>query len=331
MHPSSTSVAVLCGGVGAARFLNGLLEVVEHERVTAIVNVGDDTELHGLSISPDIDTITYTLAKAIDPDRGWGLAGETWVSLGALEKYEPVRPTGSTAATRWFGLGDQDLATHLYRTQRRVEGARLSTITREIARAWGLSLDLLPATDDRLRTFVTSPEVGRLSFQEFFVRHRHAVEVDTVEFEGAETAVACAEALAALQKADLVVIAPSNPLVSIGPIRAIAGYDELLRRRRKDVIAISPIVGGRAIKGPADHMLARAGHDVSVVGIARLYREVISTLVIDRVDAHFAPAVAEAGVRPVVTETIMATPEVASALATTVLDQAVSLRDIDVP
>jgi LPPG:FO 2-phospho-L-lactate transferase len=313
---------VLCGGVGAARFLAGLMQIVPPESITAIVNVADDTELHGLAISPDIDTIIYTLAHAIDPDRGWGLADETWNALGALERYEQVRPEGSTAATRWFGLGDKDLATHFYRTQRRNEGASLTEITGEIARAWGLDLAVLPVTDDPIRTFVTTAEHGRLPFQEFFVRHRHAPEALSVEFEGAETAAASPHALHAISTADLVVIAPSNPLVSIGPILSINGVASAVRAKRSQVVAISPIVGGRAIKGPADHMLATAGIEVSAAGIARHYAAQAAVLVLDEIDRDLVGRVEACGVRAVVADTMMINSERAANLARVVLNRA---------
>ena len=309
------SVTVLAGGVGAARFLRGLLAIVPADQVAAVVNTGDDTELHGLDISPDLDTITYTLAGAIDPDRGWGLAGETWRAMEALRRFTTVRPPGSDAASTWFNLGDQDLATHFYRTARRCEGATLTEVTDEITRAWGLGLRILPMTDDRFRTMVRLAESGdEIAFQHYFVRLRHAVPVSDVRFEhdGAELS---GPARAAIADADTVVIAPSNPIVSIGPIRALPGVDELLTARRERVVAVSPIVGGAALKGPADRMLTELGHEPSVVGVARLYAPVASILVIDPIDAGSADAVEAAGIRCVVEPSIMSTPERAGALA----------------
>jgi LPPG:FO 2-phospho-L-lactate transferase len=303
------------------------MQIVPAESITAIVNVADDTELHGLAISPDIDTIVYTLAAAIDPERGWGLAGETWNALGALERYEQVRPEGSTAATRWFGLGDKDLATHFYRTQRRREGATLTEITGEMTRAWGLGLTVLPVTDDPVRTFVTTAEFGRIAFQEFFVRHRHAPEALAVEFEGAAAATASPLALHAISSADLVVIAPSNPLVSIGPLFAIDGIADAVRTRRSHVVAVSPIVGGKAIKGPADHMLATAGIEVSALGIARHYAAEAAVLVLDDIDRHLADAVQACGVRPVVADTMMVNQERAANLAQVVLNAQMATKD----
>jgi LPPG:FO 2-phospho-L-lactate transferase len=295
------------------------MDVIDHDDITAVVNTGDDTELHGLSISPDLDTITYTLAQAIDPERGWGLSGETWRAMDALGRYAAVRPAGSTAAPTWFNLGDQDLATHFYRTARRQEGASLTEVTAEIVRAWGLGLRLLPMTDDRFRTMVTLADTGdEIGFQDYFVRLRHGVAVRSIRFdhEGATPTPAVLDAL----RGDMVVIAPSNPLVSIGPIRALPGVDDHLAARRDTVVAVSPIVGGAALKGPADRMLSELGSEPSVVGIARLYAPVAATLVIDPADAHLADAVEAAGLRCLVTPSVMSSPSVAAELARTCLD-----------
>jgi LPPG:FO 2-phospho-L-lactate transferase len=312
-------ITVLCGGVGAARFLAGLVQVVPPSEVTAIVNVADDTVLHGLHISPDLDTITYTLAGAIDPDRGWGLAGETWAAMEALDRYGSVRPAGSGAAATWFRLGDRDLATHLYRTHRRGEGASLSIVTDEIARAWGLELRLLPVTDDRVETRRTVAGEGEIGFQEYFVGRRHAVPVTGVRFVGVDDAQPAPGVLDAVADADVVVIAPSNPIVSIGPLVAMPKVDAALQARRDTVVAVSPIVAGAALKGPADSMLADLGHDVSVVGVARLASRYAGTLVIDSSDAALAADVESAGVACVVTDTVMRSPAIAAALARTVL------------
>lgn len=313
-------ITVLAGGVGAARLLRGLVRVVPPEALLAVVNTGDDTVLHGLNISPDLDTVTYTLAEAIDPARGWGLAGETWRAMEALQRYAAVRPLGSTAATTWFNLGDHDLATHLYRTARLREGASLTDVSAEIARAWQLGLQITPMCDEPVSTLVTlaGDEDGReVSFQEYFVERRHDVAVRSVRFAGA--AEARPGFLVALAEAAAVVIAPSNPIVSVGPIRALPGVDAALAARREQVVAVSPIVAGEALKGPAARMLAELGHEASVVGVARLYAEVCGTLVIDSLDAAVAPAVEAEGLRCVVTDTVMSTPEVAAALGATAL------------
>jgi LPPG:FO 2-phospho-L-lactate transferase len=314
MSVDSTRVTVLCGGVGAARFLRGLLEVVDPGCVTAVVNTGDDTVLHGLAISPDLDTIVYTLAGAIDPERGWGLAGESWRAMEALARYVAVRPLGSLAAPDWFNLGDTDLATHFYRTARLAEGATLTEVTAEIARAWQIGLTVLPMTDDRFRTIVQLEGGAEVSFQDYFVRLRHAVPVSGIRFDHAGAQLTGA-AGAAVDDGEVVVIAPSNPIVSIGPLRALPTLDARLTRRRDSVVAISPLVGGAALKGPADRLMAELGSAATVVGVARLYAEIAGTLVIDEADADLAPEVEAEGLRCIVTDTVMSRPGVGAALA----------------
>ena len=304
-------ITVLAGGVGAARMLAGLLQVVDPAELTAVVNTGDDLVLHGLEISPDLDTVTYTLAGAIDPDRGWGLAGETWQAMATLGRY------GGEA---WFNLGDRDLGTHLFRTARRHAGATLTEVTAEIVAAWELGLRVLPMTDDPVRTMVTVEDEGEIGFQEYFVGRQHAVTVESVRFEGVERATPAPGVLDALADAEVVVIAPSNPIVSIGPVLAVPGLREAVVARRADVVAVSPIIAGAALKGPADAMLAALGHESSAVGIARIYAELAGTLVIDEADAHLADAVEAEGVRCVVAPTIMSSPERAAALGRTVLE-----------
>ena len=313
-------ITVLAGGVGAARFLRGLVAVHDPSDITAVVNTADDTVLHGLSISPDLDTVTYTLADAIDPTRGWGLRDESWRAMGALARYTPQRPDGSNAGGTWFGLGDQDLATHMYRTARLAEGATLAEVTREITAAWGLGLRIVPMTDDGVATMVTLATGREVSFQEYFVGLRHDVAVASVRFAGADTARPAPGVLDAIETAERIVIAPSNPLVSIGPIRAVPGIDDALRARRERTVAISPIVAGAALKGPADRMLVELGHDASVVGVARLYASICSTLIIDEADAALVSAVEAEGLRCVVTDTIMRTPDVSAALARRTLE-----------
>jgi LPPG:FO 2-phospho-L-lactate transferase len=315
-------IAVLSGGVGAARFLRGLIEVVDPATVNAIVNTGDDTILHGLHISPDLDTVTYTLADAIDPERGWGLVDETWRAMESLARYTPQRPKGSDAGGTWFNLGDRDLATHLYRTARLAESATATEVAAEIGRAWGLAVSLLPMTDDRVATVVTVPGEGELSFQDYFVGRRHSVPVSAVRFDGVDDATLAPAAANALQEAEVVVVAPSNPIVSIGPIRALPGVDEALAARRESVVAISPIIAGAALKGPADRMLQELGFEATVVGVARLYAPICAALVIDRADEHLASAVEAEGVRCVVTETVMSTRQIAASLARTTLAEA---------
>ena len=308
-------IAVLCGGVGAARFLTALRRVVEPSDTVGIVNTGDDTVLHGLCISPDLDTVTYTLAEAIDRDRGWGLSDESWRAMEALNRYVAVRPDGSSAAPNWFNLGDRDLATHFYRTARLAEGATLTQVTAEICAAWGVAQRLVPMSDDKVSTVVTLASGDDVSFQEYFVQLRHGVPVAGVRFEGADTARLAAGLDEALTTAECVLLAPSNPIVSIGPIRALHGVDTRLIARRSSVVAISPIVGGAALKGPADRMMHELGHEPSVVGVARLYAPIAGALVIDPVDAHLADAVEAQGIRAVVTPSVMSTPEIGAELA----------------
>jgi LPPG:FO 2-phospho-L-lactate transferase len=302
-------ITVLAGGVGAARMLAGLLAVVDASEVTAIVNTGDDAVMHGLAISPDLDTITYTLAGAVNPVTGWGLAGETWSAMEALGRYSDET---------WFRLGDRDMATHLHRTGRLAEGATLSEVTAEITAAWGLGLRLVPMSDDPVRTRLRLAD-REVSFQEYFVKLRHSVPVVHVSFAGADVARPAPSVLEAIAAAETIVIAPSNPVVSIGPILAVAGIAEALRARRERVVAVSPIVGGAAIKGPADRLLAELGGESSAAGVARWHAAHAGTLVIDEVDRELAPAVQAAGMRCVVTDTVMRAPDVAAALARTVL------------
>jgi len=303
-------ICVLAGGVGAARLLAGLVEVVEPSQVVAVANVGDDLEIHGLHVSPDLDTVTYTLAGAIDPARGWGLAGETWTAMEALGRYGGIT---------WFNLGDRDLGTHLFRTQRLRDGARLGEITAEVASAWGVGIRLVPVTDDPLRTMVTVVDEGEIGFQEYFVRRRHDVAVTAIRFAGADAAAPGPGVLDAIGRADAVVIAPSNPLVSIAPVLAVPGVRDAVAARRERTVAVSPIVAGAALKGPADRMLRELGHESSVVGVARLYRDLAATLVVDTADAASAPAVEAEGMRCVVAPTVMRDPATAAALARTVL------------
>jgi LPPG:FO 2-phospho-L-lactate transferase len=304
-------IAALAGGVGAARLLRGMVEVVPPSDITAIVNTGDDTVLHGLHIAPDLDTVMYTLADAINPDTGWGLAGETWRVMESLERLGGVT---------WFNLGDQDLATHCYRTQRLGEGAPLGQVTSELARAWGLDINLLPVTDDRLRTrvqLVDGPEVG---FQEYFVKLRHDVAVAGIRFEGSDEARPGPGVLDALGGADTIVVCPSNPVVSIAPLLSVPGLSPVLRARRDRIVGVSPIVAGAALKGPADRLLREMGFESSVVGVARWYASWVGTLVIDEADAGLSGAVEAEGVRCVVAPTIMSSVERSAALSRTVLD-----------
>ncbi|MCU1496866.1 MAG: 2-phospho-L-lactate transferase [Acidimicrobiales bacterium] len=315
----ASEIVVVSGGVGAARMLAGIVSVVDPSVVAALVNVADDLELHGLRISPDLDTITYTLAGEINPETGWGLEGESWQAMDTVRRYGGVS---------WFGLGDRDLGTHLYRTQRFSEGATLSEITAEIAAAWDIGVRLHPVTDDRLRTMVTlagegeggGEDAGReVTFQEYFVQRQHAVPVRSVRFDGAADARPAPGVLDLLAAASRIVIAPSNPIVSIDPVLAVPGVRQAIEARREDVVAVSPIIAGRALKGPADRLLHELGHEATVLGIARFYAPLAGTLVIDEADAGLAPLVEDEGLRAVVANSVMSTPEAAAALAETVL------------
>lgn len=300
------SHVVLAGGVGAARYLTGALEVFDPATVTGVVNVADDVELHGLHVSPDLDTCTYTLAGAIDPERGWGLVDETWQAMAELGRY---------GGGDWFSLGDRDLGTHLYRTARLHEGASLTEVTAEITAAWNLICRLLPVTDDRIETRVTVADGREIGFQEYFVGLQHDVEVSSVRFAGADAANLSTAAASAIAEAEALVIAPSNPIVSIGPLLAVPGLRDLVEARRDRTVAVSPIIGGAALKGPADRMLRELGEESSVVGVARRYRDLAATLVIDEADRDLADAVEATGMRAVVMPTIMKEPGVAAALA----------------
>ena len=303
--------AVIAGGVGAARMLRGLAAVVPARSLTAVVNTGDDFTLHGLRICPDLDTVTYTLAGASNETLGWGLEGETWAVMEQL---------GKLGGQDWFRLGDTDLATHLYRTQRLSEGAGLSAVTGELAAAWGVEVRLLPMTESAVETRVVLAESGQeVGFQDYFVGRRHDVAVSAVRFAGVESSSPGPGVLAALAEAERVVICPSNPIVSVGPVLAVPGVRTAVAARRDDVVAVSPIIAGAALKGPADRMLRELGHEASAVGVARLYADVAGTLVIDSADAELASAVEAEGVRCVVAPTVMSSPEAASALGKVVL------------
>jgi LPPG:FO 2-phospho-L-lactate transferase len=297
---------VLAGGVGAARYLRGALEAFEPSSVTAIVNVADDVALHGLRISPDLDTCTYTLAGAIDPERGWGLVAESWQAMDELGRY---------GGENWFRLGDRDLGTHLFRTDRLAAGATLTEVTAQITEAWGLRCRLLPVTDDPVETRVTLDDGTEIGFQEYFVRLQHDVAVRSVRFVGVESATPTDAVLQSIAAAEALVIAPSNPIVSIGPILAVVGVTEAVTARRDHNVAVSPIIGGKALKGPADRMLRELGEEPTVVGIARRYRDLAATLVIDEIDAHLVDEIEAVGMRAIAMPTIMSEPGVAAALA----------------
>ncbi len=311
-----TRVAVLAGGVGAARFLDGLVRVVEPSDVTAIVNVGDDMEWAGLHISPDLDTVTYTLADLVNPDTGWGLRGESRRTLERLSEL---------GGPDWFMIGDLDLATHLYRTHRLTQGDPLSAVTRDFTARIGLECVITPVTDDRLRTVVRT-DAGELAFQDYFVRRRAADRVHALRFDGADSAKPAPGVEDALRSADAIVIAPSNPFLSIDPLLSVAGVREAVGSGTAPVVAVSPIIGGQAVKGPAADILQALGHDVSALGVARIYAELADIFVLDETDPALAlPIEAETGMRVVVMPTLMTDVDTKMALASGTLEAALDV------
>jgi LPPG:FO 2-phospho-L-lactate transferase len=308
-------IVALAGGVGGAKMAHGLQAALPPGDLTVVVNTADDFDLYGLRISPDLDTVMYTLAGIADPVNGWGVAGDTRNTLAAIARYgqEP-----------WFSLGDQDFATHILRTERLRAGTPLSAITRELSGALGIPTRVVPMTDDRVATLIDTP-AGRLEFQDYFVGRHQSDDVLGVVFAGIERAKAHPDALAAIREAAAVVIAPSNPIVSVGPILATPGMRESLDDAPGPIVAVSPIVGGRALKGPAAEMLATLGHEVSVIGVARLYDGLIDGFVIDELDRELAPALELMGLRVLVTATVMGGEVDRRRLATEVLDFAGSL------
>jgi len=283
-------VAVLSGGVGGARFVRALAETLEPGDITVIGNVGDDLEVLGLHVSPDLDSILYALAGLNDEERGWGRAAETWSALEEARRY---------GGEDWFKLGDRDIGLHLVRTQALRAGEPLSGVTARLADAVGLGVRLLPATDDRLRTWLETP-AGTFSFQDWFVARGHRDEVDELRFEGAEDARPAPGVAEALAGADLILLAPSNPYVSITPILAVAGIRDALERRTVPCVAVSPLIGGAAVKGPADRMLARLAGGTTPAHVASCYEGLIDVLVIDEADAPV-----DLEVETVVTKTLM--------------------------
>jgi LPPG:FO 2-phospho-L-lactate transferase len=306
-------VALLAGGVGGAKLAHGFQQVLDPGALSVIVNVADDTELYGLAISPDIDTILYTLAGVANSETGWGIAGDTWTALGMLDRY---------GEETWFRVGDADLATHLRRSRLLHDGASLTDATTQMATALGVPSRILPASDDRLRTLLATDD-GELDFQEYFVRLSQQPEVRAVRFDGVETARPTPAALAALRDADLVVIAPSNPVVSVGPTLALRGIREAIEAAGEagtPRVAVSPIIAGRALKGPADRMLTSLGHESSAVGVARIYRGLVDGFVLDSADAALAPEIEALGMGAVVRPTVMRGDQDRARLAGAILE-----------
>jgi len=298
-------IVVLAGGVGGSKFLWGLAQGAGEDELTAVVNTGDDIQLHGLWISPDLDIVTYTLAGVVDGEKGWGVAGDTFACLGMLAKY---------GQPSWFNLGDRDLATHIYRTQALKQGRRLTEIADHVRRTLGVRARILPMSDDPVATHVLvgERELRSLHFQEYLVERGARDEVRGVEYRGSVRARPTREVLAALGEADVVFIAPSNPVASIGPILAVPGVRSALQALRGPLVAISPVVGGRSLKGPTDRFLQWAKAEVSPLGVARVYRDALSRLtgmLIDRADAAQAAAIEALGTAVCVDDLVMRSPE----------------------
>ena len=317
--PTAPRVTLLAGGVGGARLAHGLVLALPDggaEHLEVVVNVGDDTERHGLLVSPDLDTVVYTLAGLNDEERGWGLKDETYATLDQLARL---------GEDTWFTLGDRDLATHVVRTARLRDGQPLSAVTAQLAAALDVRARIVPATDDRLRTLVDTPS-GRVAFQEYFVRRQHADAVLGLAFDGAAGARPAPGVLDAVRDADVLVVAPSNPFLSVEPVLSVPGVRDAVRTTRARRVAVSPIVGGQAIKGPAAQILETLGHEVSALGVARLYAgppvPLVDVMCIDEADAHLAPAIGELGFEVLVTDTIMGGPAGRERLARELLDAA---------
>jgi LPPG:FO 2-phospho-L-lactate transferase len=302
-------ITVLAGGVGAARLLRGLAPLVTRGHLTIVVNTADDDVFYGLNVSPDIDTVLYTLAGLSDPVRGWGIDGDTFHALEALRRYE---------REAWFQLGDRDIATHLFRTARLRDGQTLSQITAQQARSLGVSARVLPMSDDPVRTVVETSG-GKRSFQEYLVRDRTRETVRALTYTGARAARPAPGVRAALEQASLIVIAPSNPLVSIAPILAVPGIRQALRRADAPVVAVSPLIGGRPVKGPADRMMRALGVAPNPLGLADYYEDVLDALVIDNADRAFVAKLAARGVATTCLDTLMRSQVRSTAVAKAVL------------
>lgn len=303
------AITALAGGVGAARFLRGLVCAINPARLRVVVNTGDDDDFFGLYVSPDLDTITYTLANAVDHAKGWGLPDESFRCLAALQRYYPET---------WFGLGDADLATHLFRTQQLRQGRTLSQVTAAIARAWRVCATVLPMSNDPVRTVVHT-EAGPLPFQEYFVKRGGEGRVRRVELRGLANARPAPGVCEAIRSADLVILPPSNPLVSIGPILGLPGVRDALRQTPAAVVGINPLVAGKPIKGPADRMLSGLGIEASAAGVAGLYADFLDAFVIDAQDAAHQAGLQAQGLTVRVTDTIMTDMDTSIALARTVI------------
>jgi len=303
-------ITALAGGVGAARFLTGLVKLVNEENLTIIVNTGDDIELFGLHISPDIDIVAYTLAGIVDEEKGWGIRGDTFQCLEAFRRFNQEV---------WFALGDRDLATHIFRTSLLKKGLKLSEVTAAISHALGLNVAILPMTDDKFETRIVTRD-GSIHFQEYLVKRGAKDEVFGVEFLGADNAKPAAGVIDSVMNAELVIVCPSNPIVSIGTILAVKGVRDALRKTNAKKIAISPIIAGAPIKGPADKLLRGLGLEVSAYSVAKLYSDFLDTFILDTADSAEKDKIEKLGIEVKVTNTIMRTLEDKIQLAKTVLE-----------
>ena len=305
-------IVVLAGGVGAARFLQGLVQVVPQKRLTAIINTGDDRDFYGLHVSPDLDIVMYTLAGLVDESHGWGIRNDTYNTMQQLTHY---------GNEDWFILGDRDLATHIHRTNLLRQGKTLSQVTDNLREQLGLQMRTLPMSDAPVATHILTP-AGLLHFQEYMVKRRCADEVLDVSFVGASDARPAPGVLDAIKDAEAILIAPSNPIVSIGSILAVPGIHDALHEASGMVVAVSPIVGGSPIKGPADKLMRGLHMDVSAIGVARCYRDFLDVMVIDQQDAHLLSGIEDLGIPAIATNTIMRDSEAKAVLARTVLEAA---------
>jgi LPPG:FO 2-phospho-L-lactate transferase len=305
-------IVVLAGGVGAARFLQGLVQVVPQNQITVIGNTGDDREFYGLHVSPDLDIVTYTLAGVVDETHGWGIRNDTYNTMSQLTRY---------GNEDWFMLGDRDLATHIHRTNLLRQGKTLSEVTSDLCKQFGLDIRLLPMSDQPVATYIGTP-AGRFHFQEYMVQRQCADEVQEVLFVGADQARPAPGVLDTLKDAAAILLAPSNPIVSIGSILSVPGIHNVLHEASGMVIAVSPIVGGAPIKGPADKLMSGLGMEVSAVGVARCYRDFLDVMVIDKQDAPLAVEIEDLGIPTVVTNTIMRDRSAKAGLARQVLQAA---------
>jgi LPPG:FO 2-phospho-L-lactate transferase len=304
-------IVALAGGVGAARFLEGLVRVVPQNKLTIIGNVGDDIEVHGFHVSPDLDIVLYTLAGVVDATKGWGFRGDTFETQNQLREY---------GRDTWFNLGDRDTATHIYRTEQLREGRSLSDVTQDLVQRFGLRVRLIPATDSPLQTYVTT-NIGRMHFEEYMVKKQTKPKVHRVSFRGAKIARPAKQVIRSIREANGVIISPSNPIVSIGAILAVPGIKSVLRKTRAKVVGISPIVGGKTVKGPADKLMKAVGLEPTALGVATCYKDFLDTLIIDRVDRELACDIEKLGIRAFATNTLMKTMADKIRLARTVISE----------